>query len=494
VALGAGRWRLVRQLLIEMLMLVTGGALGGLAAASWMQTSIASLIPPIGVNLVMYEINARIVAFTVLVCAAAVLLAGMAPAVFSVRADVNATLREAGRSGMSSGASHRARNLLVVAEVALATVALIGAGLFTRSFANARGINPGFDRNNVLLTRFYVAGTTMSAAQVKSFCRAVRERLLAGPGIVDVNYADYAPLGSTAGPWDDFEVDGYVPARGESMTVSRAFVAPGYFRLMRIPLLEGRNFTSMDDLEHERAVIVSKAFAAKYVPHGGAVGHHVRLNGRAATIVGVVKDSKYFDVAEAPKPFVFVPFDQRWARGSQIYFFLRTTGDPMQAAGAFRREVAAVDPNAGSFLPMRLADWTEITMTPQKMAARFLSAMGLVSLLLAAVGLYSVMAYAVTQRTQEVGIRMALGAGAGDVLRMVMRQGLMITAVGVAAGVAIALAGSRALAGMLVDVSGADPLTFCGVAAFLGAVSMLACFVPARRATRVDPVTALRCE
>ena len=232
----------------------------------------------------------------------------------------------------------------------------------------------------------------------------------------------------------------------------------------------------------------------RLTPGAPPIGRRVRVNSTWSTVVAVVKDSKYFSVAEASRPFLYSPFRQRAGWDEQLYMFLRTDSAPEQAAAALRRAVADIDPNAGAFYPIPLAQWTEITMIPQKMASGMLTGMGLVSLLLAAIGLYSVMAYSMNQRTHEIGVRMALGAMPGDVIRMALRQGLGMTVPGLAIGLTAALAGSRVVSSMLVNVSGADPITFAAVPLFLGSIAILACVVPAWRAIRLDPMSALHTE
>ncbi len=496
LALGASRFRLVRQLMIETLMLTLAGALAGLPLASWMSDSLSALIPAsIGIPVAVgSQINGRVLAFTMLSCGLAALLAGSVPALFSARADVNETLKEGGRTGTAGAGSHRTRGLLVIAEVALAVVALVGAGLFARSLRNARSLYPGFDKNNVLVARFFISDAGYTDKDVLTFLFSLRQRMEAMPDITSVTYAEYVPLSSSAGPWDDFWVQGYTPARGESMTVSRVTTAPGYLRLLRIPLLAGRDIRQDDTNKHPQVSIVNEAFARRYFNGANPIGRKVLLDGAWTTVIGLAGNFKFCSVTEASHPVVFTPFDQRWALGANILFLMKTTGDPLKAISPLRREAVAINPNAASFAAAPLEEWMQVTMLPVKMAASMLSAMALLSLILAAVGLYSVMAYAVGQRTQEIGIRMALGAMPRNVLVDVLLRGLTLTGVGLALGIAGALAVTRIVGSMLVGVDANDPLTFAAAAAFLAAVALLACYIPARRATKVDPIVALRTE
>ncbi|HLM98696.1 MAG TPA: ABC transporter permease [Bryobacteraceae bacterium] len=495
LALGAGWWQLLRQLLTETVLLAGAGAIGGLWLAQWMGNMLPAMIPRVAVTLAAgAQLNGRILAFTILICAGATLLSGAAPALLWLRTDVNETLREGGRSGSPSAQSHRMRDFMVVAEVALATVALVGSGLFLRSFHNARGIYPGFDKNNVLLAQFYLGGTGFSTRDMQDFFLRLAARLRTAPGVVEVSYADFAPLGTSSGPSDEVAPEGYVAGKGESMEINRDLVAPHYFDLLKIPLIEGRDFRDSDDRSAPPVMIVNQTFVRRYFNGGGAVGRRVRYQNKWFTVVGLAQDSKYFNVAEEPRPHFFAPFRQVAGSDVRPHLFVRVAGDPDAFTATLRREAAALDPNAGAFFPMPLTEYTEVTMLPQRVAASLLAAMGLISLVLAAVGLYSVMAYAVTQRTQEFGVRMALGARSSDVLRDVLLRGMKLTIAGLAAGIAGSFAVTHLVSSMLVNVGAADPVTFGGVAVFLAVVALAASYVPARRATQVDPMVALRCE
>lgn len=492
LAMGAGRWRLSRQMFTETALLAGAGALLGLPLAVWASEVLPWLVPRIGVSVAAgFDLNGRVLAFTVLICAGAALLAGAAPVALSLRTNVNETLKEGGRSGSAGAHSHRARNALVIGEMALAAVGLVGAGLFLKSFHAARNIYPGFDQANVLLARFFMGSSGFTAQEARQFASRLKQRMEGAAGVVSVSYADYAPLGSNAGPWAEVGIEGYQPARGEYMNVNRYLIAPEYFKLMRTPLAAGREFTDADGAGAAPVVIVNETFARKYFHGGYALGRKVRRFGQWATVVGVARDSKYFDVAEAPRPHFFTPFEQNYQQGD-LYFYVRTAGDPVAAMAPLRRAVAEVDSRAGAFSAMPLTEWTGVTLLPQKIAAVMLVGLAALSLALAAVGLYSVMAYTVTQRTHEIGVRMAMGARPADILRDVVRRGLLLAAAGLAAGLAAAFAATRLAASLLVNTSPADPATFAGTAAFLTAVALLASYAPARRATRVDPITTLR--
>jgi len=495
LALGADCWRLGRQLLTETGMLASAGALAGILMAFWMADLLPTLVPRIQAPVAIgFNPSPRVLAFTALLSIAATLLAGAAPVLYWMRAGVNETLKEGGRGGSQGTASHYTRNLLIVGEVALASVALIGAGLFLRSFQAAREIDPGFDRNGVELTRFYLAGSGLSRSELNQFTLRLRDRLQGTRGVESVAFANDAPLGSNAGPYTNVEVEGYATASGLPDSVNNYRVAPGFFAALRIPLLEGRDFDDKDDTAAQPVMIVNESFARRYFRGESPIGRKVRCFGKWATVVGLARDAKYFHVAETPRPHFFAPLYQQTGTPQQLYSFVRLSGPVGAFRGAFRREVHAVQPRAAAFDQMTLTAWTEVTLLPQTVAARLLSALAAFAILLASAGLYSVMAYGVSQRTREIGIRMALGARAPNVLGSVMGWGMSLAAVGLVLGTLSAFAASRVVGSMLVRVSPTDWRTFAGAAVLLLVVTALACYLPARRAMQVDPMTALRAE
>jgi predicted permease len=496
LALGAGRGRLVRQLLTESLLLaLMGGLLGGLLSL-WMAQALGLLVPatniPIAVDV---QMNGDIFAFTMLLCVAACVVSGMAPALHTVRADLNDTLKDGGRGGSAGQGSRRLRSLLVVSEVALALVAIIGAGLFARSFQLARQIHPGFDPSHILVSNLSLSSAGYAVPDRKQFCYRLRERLEKQPGIAGVTYADYVPLGFDAGSWEEMEIEGYERDRAENMQLYRNVVAPGYFKVVGIPLLDGRDFTERDDLSEpvKRVMIVNETFARRYFGGGYPIGRKVHGWGEWFTVVGVVKDSKYHTLNEAPRPYFYVAFKQVYRADLNVAVYVRAVGDPNQALGTLRREVRAMDPNVSVYDAVPLTEYMSASLFVQRIAAWLLGVLGAVALVLAAVGLYSVMAYSIMQRTQEIGIRVALGARSSDVVGMVLRDGMGLTAAGLLVGVLAAVAVTRLVSGLLVNVSATDPLIFGGAALFLALVALVASGVPAIRAARTDPNSALRC-
>lgn len=501
-AMGANRWRLMQQLLLEVLLLAGAGALVGIALARWLARSLVYLLPRTELPIAVFEalgrsfLSWRVLGFTLLICVAAAVLSAMLPMLNSGRVPVHETLKEGGRSGTSGAHSHRARALLVVFEVALTAVALIGAGLFVRSFRNARNMHPGFEARSVLIAHLYLSSAGYLRDQEVQFDRSLCQRLEGGPGIEEVTYADWVPLWFGSPPWEMLRIEGYEPSREAGTPVFRTLAGPGYFRLLRIPLLSGRDFTDQDDEKAPGVMIVNQTFARRFFQDKDPLGRKVHFDNCDCwyTVVGLVKDSKQTSPSEAPLPYLYAPFRQMFGRGHNNFIYVRTTGDPNTARATLRHEVGGLDPTAGLFDAMPLNEYTQAALYPQKVAAILLAALGALSLLLAAVGLYSVMSYAVSERTHEIGIRMALGAEQRDVLGMIVGEALVLTAAGLLGGVAAALAVTRLVSSLLVQVSGADPLTFVAAILFLLSVGLLASYLPARRATKIDPIIALRSE
>jgi len=496
LALGARPVQITRQLLIETLLLAAAGALVGVVLAMGLGQSLAWLVSVQDIPLDLGGgIELSTLGFTVVLTFATTVLAGLAPAVMAARSDLDETLKEGGRAGGAGRKSNRLRRFLVAGEMGLAIVALIGAGLLWRSFRNAGAIQPGFDRNNVSVSQFYLSYAGYSGPDQWRFCRELRSRMQAEPGVIGVTYSDVVPMSTPSGggltPWHKLEVPGYIPAPNEQMMIHRATVPPGYFQLLGIRLLEGREFAETDSVEAPIVVIVNQTFARRFFRGSYPIGRKIKLEGNLATVVGLVKDSKYHTPTEGPLPFFYIPFRQWFYPGLNFSIFVKTWGDPLRMTSVLRREALALNPDA-NFTTRPLADANATSLSNLSVGASLLSIVGALSLLMAAIGLYSVMSYAVSQRTQELGIRMALGAQPHQVLGQVLGEALLMTAPGVLAGVLIAVAASGVLADMLVSVSVTDPLTFAGAAVFLGLVAAVASYFPARRATRCDPMSSLR--
>lgn len=495
LAFGALPSRLVRQLLTETLLLAGAGAGVGVVLVVWMGESLNRLLPAVDFPFDLGGgLNFRTLAFTLLIVVVVTVASGLAPALLSVRANLNNTLNEGGRSGIGGTRSRRLRGLLVGIEVALAMVALVSSGLFLRSFRNASRIEPGFDTRNVTVSQFYLSNAGYSAEEQWAFCRMLRERMEAVPGVVGVTYSDFVPLTSPgSSPTNQLNVEGYVPAPNEQMIIHRATVPPGYFEFMGIRMLEGRDFTERDEAGAPAVMIVNETFARHFFGGASAIGRTVNIAGSTSTIIAEVKDSKYNTPIEGPTPYFYLPFRQWFGPGLNFSMLIKTTGGPMVAIPELHREALALNQDA-IFHSVRLTEAIGYSLYAQRVAASLLTAVGVLCLLLSAIGLYSVMSYAVSQRTQEFGIRMALGAGRFNIVHMVTRDSLFLTVPGLLVGIVAALVAFRVFSGMLVGVRPNDPLTFGGATLFLVAVNLLASYLPARRALRIDPMAALRCQ
>ena len=511
LALGAGRARLARQVLTESLLLTLAGAVLGIAATPWMSRALKYLMPPSPMEqLVAMDTrpNLPVLAFTAGLCVFAVLAAGLAPALQVGRLNLSARLNDGGRGGSAGRGRNRLRSILVTSEVALALVALVGAGLFARGFETTMRIDPGFDPGQVLLSQFYLNTSGYNLQQRKDFCRRLAERMQSAPGVTDVAYSDGVPLGFEPSWWEELKIEGYAPRPNENMNIFRNVISPGYLPLMRIPIVEGRNFTEQDNEagDSPSVMIVNEAFVRHFFAGRDPIGHKVHGWGYWFRIVGVAKDSKYHYLGEPATPYFYVPFRQVYRTDMSLAFYVRAQGNPASVLTTLRAQTRGLDPNVTVFDAVPLKEFIGASLYPQKVAASLMTALGSIAVLLAAVGLYSVMAYWVAQRTREIGVRMALGAQPGHVLRMVVGQGLSLTAAGLAVGAALAFALSRVVASVsftnsamgggakLMGDGATDPLIFVAAAAFLCALGVFAAWIPARRAASIDPAQALRTE
>jgi predicted permease len=495
LALGAARSRIVRQLLTESFLIATAGALVGLMISQWLGGSLRWLVPASSVpDMLRPPIDTGVLLFTATLAFAVAALAGLVPAIQSTRGDVNDMLKEGGRSGTSSAHSHRFRGLLVTSEVALAVVALIGAGLFVKSFQLAQAIQPGFDPHQVVIAQMSLSAAGYDAGQADSFCIRLREVLERQPGVTAVSYGDYIPLSVSGGSWEDLQIQGYVPGPNENMKFYRNLIAPGYFDLMKIPLLQGRDFNLLDDRGNQPVMIVSREFVRRFLPDRNPIGQKVHGWGKWFTIVGVAQDSKIYRLTENAAPYFYVPIRQIYRPEMGLKFYVRTSAPVDDAVAALRREAQAIDPAVPVFNAVPLEEYIADSLFPQRIAASLLGTLGSVALLLAAIGLYGVMAYSVAQRTNEIGIRVALGAQPLDVLRMVIRESMALALPGLVVGSLLAVALARMVSASLVEVSPGDPAIYAAAAVFTVLITLCAAAGPARRAAKVDPMVALRYE
>ncbi len=511
LALGANRSRLARQVLTESLLLTGSGALLGLAVAPWMSHALRYLMPP-GPMQQLVAMDTRpdlsVLGFTAGICIFAAVAAGLVPALQVGRLNLSARLNAGGRSGTASRSRNRLRSILVGSEVALALVTLVGAGLFARGFLQTMHLDPGFSPDHVLLNQFYLNTNGYPLAQRKEFCRRLEERMMAAPGVTNVAYSDGVPLNFEPSWWEELKIEGYAPRPNENMSIFRNVISPGYLPLMHIPIVEGRNFTEADneDKASPAVMIVNEAFVRRFFNGRDPIGTRIHGWGSWFRVVGVAKDSKYHYLGESTPAYFYVPIRQIYREDMNLAFYVRTKGEPDSVLSTLRAQVRDLDPNVTVFDAAPLREYIGASLYPQKVAASLMTALGSIALLLAAVGLYSVMAYSVAQRTQEIGVRMALGARPAHVLAMVIKQGLALTAGGLIVGAALAIVMARAVSSVSFSNSamgssakllggGANhPLIYIGAAAFLSTIATLACILPARRAASIDPMQALRIE
>jgi predicted permease len=492
LSMGASRWRLVRQLLIESLLLALLGGGFALLLTEWTAGTLAAFFPPTTLPL---AINGRtdsgVLVVTILISILAALIFGILPALRSSGVAPVTVLKE--EAGTMSGGVHKSRlsRALVVAQVSLSLLLLVCAGLFARSLQNAQHEDPGFDPNKLLLGSYELAPLGYSEAQGIAFHRQLLSMLSALPGVESVTLADFSPLSFTIHT-DYIRPDGYLPQPGESMEVSRGIVGPNYFRTMRTPLIAGRDITEQDTEKSQRVAIVNQAFVDRYWPGQEAIGKRFSEGGEWFTVVGVARNGKYRRLIYAPEPVFFLPLYQNYC--GLVTIHARVSGDPLSYAAVVERTVQQLNADLPLFAVTTLRSSMQFGSVFERLAGTFAGAFGLLALVLAAVGIYGVIAYTTRQRTREIAIRMALGARRAEVLRLVLGQGLWLTLTGLGIGIAISLALTRYLKGQLYGVANTDLGTYAAVTLLLCLVSFLACYIPARRATKVEPMEALRHE
>jgi predicted permease len=495
LALGAAPVRLAGQILTETLLLATAGTVCGLVLTRFLGGAIRWFFPALArPTMLQPPLDGQVLAYTTALAFVVVILAGLAPAMHATRANVSESLKQGGRSGASGVHSQRVRGLLVGSEVALAVVALVGAGLFLKSFQTARAMDPGFSPDGVALAQFDFSTSNYNAQQTDTFCQRLRDRLEKQPGVTAVSYDDSVPLGFSGGNWENLEIEGYVPGPSENMKIYRDLVSPGFFNSMRIAFVDGRDFDLHDDSASQKVMVVSQEFARRFFPNRNPIGHKVHGWGEWFTVVGVVKNSKYHRVTESPQPYFYIPIRQIFRPEYGLTFHVRTNGSVNEAIAALRREAAAIDSSLTIFDAEPMTEYISASLFGAKIAANLLSVLSGLGLLLAAIGLYSVMAYSVAQRTREIGVRVTLGAQPRDILQLVIRQGMKFALAGLVIGTVMSAALARLLSSVLVAVNPSDLLVFALAAVFTILITLAAAMIPARRALLVDPASALRFE
>jgi macrolide transport system ATP-binding/permease protein len=492
LSVGAGRSRLVKQLVTEGLILSVIAAAGGLAVANWLRNALALLTPPRGGVLLRLpgELDWRVLATSAIVCVAATLLFALVPAVLTSQVDLAAALRS---QGGGVGGAHRrtwVRSALVLIQVSLSFVLLVGAGLLIQSMQAIRNASPGFSADRVLTTSIDLFTAGYDPPRAKVFQDELIDRLQAIGGVESAAFSRLAPFSYRTNSSAPIAVDGFDAPADQQPTAEYNEIGPAYFATLGIPLISGREFTRADNETGPLAAIVDETMAAQFWRGADPVGRRVQVRGRWMRVVGVARAAKYHNLLETPKPFFYVPLRQNFS--ATVALHIRTSQTPGAIAPALTREIHVLDGNVapGELITMR--EQVDRTTAPQRIAVTILVVFGGLALVLAAVGLYGVMAATVSQNTRELALRIALGADASDVLRLVLSKGLALTAIGVAVGGLAALQLTRLLGYLLYQVSPRDPAAFASACAIVGVAAFVACLVPAWRATRSDPIQALR--
>jgi macrolide transport system ATP-binding/permease protein len=494
LAIGAGRGRLLRQLFTEGLILSALGAAGGLLFAHWCRHALVLLLPARG-GISMHlpgQIDWRVLALSAGICLIATLIVGLVPALQTRNLDLAGALKAESFGVVSTGGRAWVRSSLVVLQVSLSFILLVGAGLLLQSLQKIRTTSPGFTTHSVLNTGVPLVAAGYDLPRAKAFEDELIARVQALPGVESTAFARLEPLGYGTYSSSPIAVDGYQPPPDEQPSVEYNQVGPTYFATMGIPLVSGREFTRADDEKAALVAVVNQTMVTRYWRGQNPVGQRLQVKGQWLQVVGVAADSKYSSMREPAKPFFYVPLLQDFVTGGGLN--IRTTVPLRTMEAAAAREVRALDPSLALYEMITLQEQVDRSTSPQQVAVTLVGVLGGLALLLAAIGLYGVMSYAVSQGTRELGLRMALGAGASDLLRLVFSRGLAMTASGVLLGTVAALGLTRLLGNLLFMVSPRDPLAFGLAFALLMLVSMAACFLPAWRAMRVDPAIALRQE
>lgn len=496
-ALGANRRRLVKQLLTESVILATLGGALGLLIANWGVDLLIALAPDGLLQVHSVNLDYRILGFTFGLALFTGLAFGIVPALATSSLDLHDALKEGSRSSSSGIGGRRIRGALVIAEIALALIVLVGAGLLIRSLGRLQSVDPGFETKNVLTVRLILPGSKYREDhQILSFYRDLMNRVKGLPGVQSVAANAFPPF---AGPGSatSFIVDGKPkPPPGQEPVADVRVVDAGYFQAMSIPLISGRTFNEAESTEARHVVIVNQTLARQYFPGQDPLGQRLTINMKQenvpSEIIGVVGDVKHSGLDVEARPMTYWPHPE--LAFSSMTLLIRGTSDPLSMAAAVQREVKALDKD----LPISEVRTMEQLLASATARARFVAVLLAIfagmAMALAAVGIYGVMSHSVAQRSREIGIRMALGAERSDVIRMVVRQGLVLAGAGIVIGIAGATAITRLMSGLLFGVTATDPLTFVTIALLLAAVAFLACLIPARKATKVDPLIAIRCE
>lgn len=492
LAIGASRVRLLKQLLTEGLMLSALGTAGGLLAAYWCRHALVLLLPTrSGISMYLPgEIDGRVMSWSAGICVIVTLIVGLIPAFQTRNLDLAGPLKAESSGVVGARGKAWMRSALVVFQVCLSFILLVGAALLLESLQKIRTASPGFTTTSVVTTGVSMVAAGYDVPQAKIFQDELIDRLSALPGVQSAAFAQFTPLGYGTYSSTPIAVDGYQPPPDEQPAIDYNQVSPGYFATLGIPLLSGREFTRTDDENAPLVAIVNRTMMMRYWRGQDPVGRRLQVKGGWARVVGVTADSKYESMRESPKPFFYVPLRQDFERGPVLN--IRTNQPLPSLRAAVAQEVHALDPNLALYEMITLQEQVNRSTSPQLVAVTLVSILGGLALLLAGVGLYGVMSYAVAQSTRELGLRMALGAGAANLLRLVISRGLQLTAGGVLFGAIAALALTRLLGKLLYNVSPHDPWVFGLALAVMATTAISACLLPAWRASRTNPARVLR--
>jgi putative ABC transport system permease protein len=502
-ALGAGRSRLVRQLLTESVMLAMLGGVAGLVLAYWGIDILVSFRPDNLPRIDEITIDGRVVAFTFGVSLLTGVLFGLAPAIHASKPDLNETLKESGGRGNAGTGLHRFRNGLVIVEVALALVLLIGAGLLIKSFARLQEIRPGFEPGNLLTMMLSLPSKKYTGRKSSDFFNQLQERVESVPGVERAAFSYGLPFAGAIEGF--FRVVGRPKSEQEMGYLGVMYLtSPEYIETLKIPLLRGRFFTKQDTASSPGVTVIDEGLARSVFPNEDPLGKHIAIGhgDKNLEIIGIVGSVKHygFEGRVPVQAQFYILFDQvpeqfMATLAGRMSLTVRTSSsDPLSLANSIRDQVFAIDKDQPVFGVQTMEGLLANSLATRRFSMLLLTAFALVALVLSAVGIYGVMSYSVNQRTREIGIRMAMGARRTDVLKLVVGQGMMLTGAGLAAGLAAAFGLTRLMASLLFGVTATDPLTYAGISALLALVALLACYIPARRATKVDPMVALRYE
>jgi len=492
-ALGASRKRLLRQLLIESLLLATAGGIGGIFLALWGANLLTFFLPPLHLPVGLpLGVDRAVLAFTLILSLGTGVIFGLAPAWRGSRADLNNSLKEGARGSGAGRGSHRLRDLLVVSEMMLATVLLMGAGLLLRSLHNAENKGPGFNSNHVTVAAFDLRATDYTGPQGSLYFDHLIERIRAYPGVQSVSSERFVPLWFTGRGYSSVKIQGYTPDPNEDMGIDFNVIGPDYFHTLQIPLLNGRDFAEQDRADSPKVVIVNQTMANRFWPGANAVGHQVYVWDEWRTVVGVAHDIKYHRMNEDPRSFIYFP--QLQANGTEANILVRASLPTAAVIANVRAAAKSLDTKVQPIETDDLEGLLHVSLFANRIAATLASVLGALGMLLAGLGIYGVLSYSVSQRLREIGIRLALGAQTKDVLRLIVGHGLRLALVGAAVGALVSVMARRGMSSLLFGISATDPVTFVVVLCVVTLAAAFAAYIPARRAMRVDPMTALRHE